>query len=229
MKRFYRSATAVPQAGGWRIALDGKPVTTPQRRDLVVPTQPLANAIAAEWDAQGDSIDPRMMPLTGIANAAVDHVEGNRHDFAARLAAYAETDLVCYRADMPALLAERQASAWDPLIAFVQQRYDAGLAITTGITHIAQSCDSTRRLADAVKALDAFRLAAMQPVVTIAGSVVIALALLEGRIDAEAAFAAGTLDELFQAEQWGEDEEACLAREARRRDFDAAVRFLSLL
>jgi chaperone required for assembly of F1-ATPase len=229
VRRFYTAVAAVPEDGAWRITLDGRPVRTPKRAFLSLPTAALAAAVAEEWDAQGDSIAPATMPMTGLANAAIDHVLPDPKAFAAGLAVYAESDLVCYRADAPADLAARQAAAWDSFVAFARTRYDAALRVTDGIAHIAQDAAAVQRLAAALGAMDAYRLAAMQPLVTIAGSLVIALALAEGEVDAEAAFAAGHLDELYQAEKWGDDAEATAARTARRAAFDAAARFLSLL
>lgn len=229
MKRFYAAAAAVPEGDGWRIELDGRPVRTPKRAPLTLPTAALAAAVAAEWDAQGDTVAPATMPMTGLANAAIDIVLPDPQAFAAGLAAYAESDLVCYRADAPADLAARQAAAWDPFVAFARTRYDAALRVTDGIAHVAQDAAAVERLAAAIRGLDAYRLAAMQPLVTIAGSLVVALALAEGAVDAETAFAAGHLDELYQAEKWGDDAEALAARAARRASFDAAARFLSLL
>lgn len=229
MKRFYTAVAAVPESGAWRITLDGRQVRTPKRALLSLPTAALAAAVAEEWDAQGDKILPATMPMTGLANAAIDHVLPDPHAFAAGLAAYGETDLVCYRADAPADLAAQQAEAWDPFVAFARTRYDAALRVTDGIAHVAQDAKTVQRLAAALQSLDAWRLAAMQPLVTITGSLVIALTLAEGETDAEAAFAAGHLDELYQAEKWGDDAEAMAARTARRAAFDAAARFLSLL
>ena len=229
MKRFYAAAAAVPEGDGWRIELDGRPVRTPKRAPLTLPTAALAAAVAAEWDAQGDTVAPATMPMTGLANAAIDIVLPDPQAFAAGLAAYAESDLVCYRAEAPADLAARQAAAWDPFVAFARTRYDAALRVTDGIAHVTQEAAAVERLAAAIRGLDAYRLAAMQPLVTIAGSLVVALALAEGAVDAETAFAAGHLDELYQAGKWGDDAEALAALAARRAAFDAAVRFLSLL
>ncbi|BBE33951.1 ATP12 family chaperone protein [Sphingosinicella microcystinivorans] len=229
MKRFYTAVAAVPEDGAWKITLDARPVRTPKRALLSLPTAALAAAVAEEWDAQGDEILPATMPMTGLANAAIDHVQPDPQAFAASLAAYGESDLVCYRADTPADLAARQAEAWDPFVSFARSRYDAALRVTDGIAHIAQEPAAVQRLGAALQGMDAWKLAAMQPLVTIAGSLVIALALAERETDAEAAFAAGHLDELYQAEKWGDDAEATAARAARRAAFDAADRFLSLL
>ena len=229
MKRFYKEAAAVAANQGWSIELDGRPINTPARQPLAAPTRGLAEAIADEWRAQGDSIDPRSMPLTGLANAAIDRVAPDPAAFARDLARYGEVDLLCYRADHPADLVARQAESWDRLLGWARGRYDVTFEIVTGIIHRPQPPATVARLAEAVAARDAFALAGLSPLVTIGGSLVIALALAEGAIEAEPAFDAAHLDELFQAEQWGEDALALEAREARRRDFNAAARFLSLL
>ncbi|ATE63203.1 ATP12 family chaperone protein [Rhizorhabdus dicambivorans] len=229
MKRFYKTVTTEAVAGGHAIRLDGRAVKTPARADLVLPTSALAHAVAAEWDAQAEEIDPRSMPLTGLANAAIDRVAPDPAAFTQGLAAYAETDLLCYRAESPAELVGSQAEAWDPLLDWAQQRYDIHFELAEGIVHRAQPPETVARLAAAIHQRDAFALAALQPLVTISGSLVIALALAEGEIDVESAFAAAHLDELWQIEQWGEDELARQARENKRADFKAGARFLALL
>jgi chaperone required for assembly of F1-ATPase len=229
MKRFYKEAAVLPEAGGLAVLLDGRPVKTPARHFLRVPTEELAEAIAAEWNAQGEDIDPRSMPLTGLANAAIDRVEPDAAEFARGIALYGESDLLCYRSEGPQVLVRRQAAAWDPLLEWARKRYDIGFEVTAGVMHKPQPVQTVERLADAVAARDAFRLAALQPLTTISGSLVIALALAEGEIGLDTAWTAATLDEAWQAEQWGEDELATQALKARRRDFEAAYRFLTLL
>lgn len=228
MKRFYEDVAVVVQPEGHAIQLDGRPIRTPRRALLAVPTSALAESIAAEWRAQGESIDPRTMPLTGLANAAIDQVVPDPAAFAATLAAYAETDLLCYRADGPEPLVARQAAAWNPLLERARGRYDVHFEIATGIVHRAQPAATVERLVAALAAHDAFRLVAFHPLVTISGSLVTALALAEGAIDADAAFDTTHLDEIWQAEQWGEDALATQARANRRQDFLAAARFLAL-
>ena len=225
MKRFY-SQVALTDNG---VHLDGRPVRTPARAALVLPSFALAQAVAEEWRAQGDEIDPRSMPLTGLANAAIDRVAPDPAAFAAPLGRYAETDLLCYRADAPVALAAAQAIEWDALLAWARDRYDMRFEVTSGIVHVSQPPATVVRLSEALTARDHFALAAMQPLVTIGGSLVVALALAEGRIGAEQAFDATHLDKLWQVRQWGEDDLALKAREARRRDFLAAARFLALL
>ncbi|KPF79642.1 ATPase [alpha proteobacterium AAP81b] len=229
MKRFYTAAAVTGSAAPYGVALDGRPLRTPARAALALPTAALAEAIAAEWAAQGEAIDPRSMPLTGLANAAIDRVAADRRAFADALAAYAASDLLAYRAEAPAPLVAREAAAWDPLLAWARKRYDTHLIVTAGIVHVPQPPASLARLAAALHALDEFRLAALHPVITITGSAVIGLALIEGAIDAEAAFAAGHVDELWQVEQWGEDALAAEARASRRRELLAAARLLALL
>lgn len=229
MKRFYKHAAVTASDGGHGVELDGRPVRTPARNLLAVPGRALAEAIAAEWNAQGDKIDPRMMPLTGLANAAIDRIATDQPAFAKSLAVYGESDCLAYRADGPAALVARQQAAWDPILDWARQRYDVRIETTAGLMHKPQPPETLERLGAAVEAMDAFRLAALSPLVTISGSLVIALALAEGAIDIDTAWAAGHLDELWQVEQWGEDSLAAEARATRRRDFEAGARFLELV
>lgn len=229
MKRFYREAAAAPAEGGVAILLDGRPVKTPARHTLAVPTEELSEAIAAEWNAQGEEVDPRAMPLTGLANAAIDRVAPDPAAFARSLAAYGESDLLCYRSEGPEALVRRQEASWNGLLAWARQRYNVDFETVVGVMHKPQPGETVDRLARAVATRDAFRLAALSPLVTISGSLVIALALAEGEIGLETAWDAATLDEAWQAEQWGEDPLATQALAARRREFDAAYNFLTLL
>ena len=229
MKRFWKSAASVPADGGFAIELDGRPVKTPARAELVVPTQALAEAIAAEWNESGEQVDPRAMPLTGLANAAIDRVEPAKHEFAAGLARYSEGDLLCYRAEGPATLVERQDEAWDALLAWARRRYDVDFECVSGVMHVPQPTETVRKLGHAVETLDAFQLAGLSPLVTIGGSLIAALAVLEAMMPAGEAWEAVSLDDRWQLEQWGDDPEARAALDARRRDFLAGARFLELL
>ncbi len=229
MKRFYKQASARPIEGGWEILLDDRAVKTPARHPLVVPSEAVAGAIAAEWDAQGEKVDPRSMPLTGLANAAIDRVATDREAFARGLSSYGESDLLCYRADHPNALVERQVEHWDPILAWARRRFDVDFEIVCGIIHKAQHEMTLKQLRQAVSVLDPFELAGLAPLVTISGSLVIALALAEDAVDLNRAWEAATVDEAFQTEQWGEDAEAAAALENRRRDFEAGYRFLTLL
>ncbi len=229
MKRFYKNAEARAAGGAHEILLDGRPVKTPAKNPLLATNAALGQAIADEWNGQGERIEPRSMPITGLANAAIDRVAPDPEAVAAGLAAYGESDLLCYRADAPAVLVARQAEAWDPLLAWARRRFDVDFELVSGIIHRPQPQRTIDQLARAVAARDPFSLAALSPLVTISGSLVIALALAERAIDFETAWAAATLDERSQAEQWGEDAEAAAVLENRRRDFAAAYRLLELL
>ena len=229
MKRFHTEAAFAPAGDGFTLLLDGRQIRTPARAHLAVPTARLAETIAAEWNAQDDRIDPRSMPLTGLANAAIDVVEPDPAAFAAGLAAYGESDLLCYRAEAPQALVRHQSALWDPLLAWARRRFDVELGTVAGIVHRPQPAATLDRLGKAVAAMDAFVLAGLSPLVTISGSLVIALALAEGTISTGEAWASATLDEAWQAENWGEDELAAAALGARRGQFEAACFFLSLL
>jgi chaperone required for assembly of F1-ATPase len=226
MKRFWKHVSVDAERV---VRLDDRPVRTPGRVPLALPTPALAEAVADEWRGVGETVDPRAMPLTGLANAAIDRIGMDPAPFADGLARYAESDLLCYRADAPPELVARQDAVWNPLLDWAQTRYDVHFTLVTGIVHKPQPPATVERLAQAVAALDPFRLAALSPVVTITGSLVLSLALLEGAADVDAIWAAAHVDEDFQAEQWGEDYLALEAREAKRREFDAAVRFLQVL
>ncbi|MCW4461448.1 ATPase [Sphingomonas sp. BT-65] len=229
MKRFWKDAAAIPAARGHDIHLDGKPVRTPGRVPLTLPTPALAEAVAEEWRAVGETIDPRAMPLTGLANAAIDRIAPDPAAFAAGLAKYGESDLLCYRADHPLELLLRQQAAWDPLLDWARARYGVDPVTTTGVMHRPQSPETIGRLADVVATRSPFELAALSPLITITGSLIAALALLEGFAAPDDIWSAANLDEDWQAEHWGEDDLAHKARAARRADFDAGARFLSLL
>jgi len=229
VKRFWKQVSVVADGAAFAIELDGRPVRTPARATLAVPTEALAEGIADEWRSVGETIDPRAMPLTGLANAAIDRVAPDRAAFAAGLARYAEADLACYRAEGPRMLVTRQEESWDALLAWARRRYDVDFATTSGIVHVQQPEATVERLTHAVAALDPFRLAGLSPLVTIGGSLVAALGVIEKAITAEKAWDAVSIDDRWQLEQWGSDSEAETALENRRRDFMAAARFLQLL
>ena len=229
MKRFWTTAEAQADGSRWGITLDGRPVRTPARALLQVGSEPLARGIAAEWQETGETVDPRAMPLTGLANAALDRVQPDPDSFAASLARYGETDLLSYRADSPPALIERQAAEWDPLLQWARRRFDIDFVVTTGISFVAQPLASIARLSHAVASLDPFRLAGLSPLVTVGASLIAALAVLEGEVPAEGAWQAVSLEERWQLETWGSDAEAELALENRRTDFMAGARFLALL
>ena len=229
MKRFYKAAAVAAAGDDYEILLDGRGVKTPARKPLAVPSRSLAEAVTAEWDAQGEEIDPCSMPFTGLANAAIDRVSPDREAFASSLARFGESDLLCYRADGPAALVARQSETWDPILAWARRRYDVDFQVVQGIMHRPQPQMTLRQLGHAVSSYDAFQLAGLSPLVTIGGSLVIALALAEDAIDLAAAWSAASLDEAWQLEQWGEDSEAAAVLDARRLEFAAGHAFLKLL
>jgi chaperone required for assembly of F1-ATPase len=229
MKRFWKDVTVDRLGDGWAIKLDDRPVRTPARVPLSLPTEALAEAVAEEWREAGETVDPRAMPMTGLANAAIDRVEPERQAFAGGLARYAEADLACYRSEWPPELVERQAKAWDELLAWARRRYDIDFATTSGLMHIPQPQATIEQLAHAVGALDAFRLAGLSPLITVGGSLIAALAVLEKAMTPEQGWDAVSIDDRWQLEQWGADPEAAIALDNRKRDFLAAAQFLELL
>ena len=226
MKRFWTGVSVIEVDGGFGVSLDERPLKSPAKVNLTVPTRALADAIAAEWAATGETIDPRAMPMTGLANAATDRAGD---DLVAGIVRYAGSDQFCYRAEGPTPLVERQAEAWDALLGWARRRYDVDFATCSGVVHVPQPIETVRKLGHAVTMLDHFRLAALSPLVTIGGSLVAGLAVLEQTIPPEAAWEAVSLDERWQLEKWGSDAEAEAALDAKRADFLAAARFLDLL
>ncbi|MGA7868292.1 MAG: ATP12 family protein [Stellaceae bacterium] len=229
MKRFYQKAEPAKRAGGYAITLDGRPIKTPGKRDLLVPSGVLAAAIAEEWNAQEIEVRTATMPLTRLATTTLDRVATQRDAIIRQTANYAGTDLVCYRATHPPALAARQQAVWQPLIDWAVLRYDAPLVVTTGVIPKTQSATSLRAFAAAVSENDDFALTALHVATAACGSLIIALALFEGHLDAEGAFTTAQLDESFQIEAWGEDAEAAERRRALAADIQAAARFISLL
>lgn len=231
MKRFYTSATSEPDpaTNTRRILLDGRPVRTPARETLIVPGAALADTIVAEWAAQGERIEPATMPMTGFANATIDRVLPDAAGFAEGIAAYSASDLLCYRADDPAELVALQAAAWDPLLDWARARYDAAFTMTDGIMPVDQPPATVERLRAAVHALDPWLFAGLATIVTISGSLIGALALMEGAINAGMLWDAAHVDEVWQARLWGEDADAVARTRIRRLQFDDAARYCGLV
>lgn len=229
MKRFYKAAATEPREDGFAIALDGRPMRTPAQAPLVVPGRALAEAVAAEWQAQGDEIRPHEMPLTRAANSAIDRVGPEHGAVAAMVAGYGETDLICYRATHPEALAAQQAAAWDPLIDWAGAALGAALTRSAGVMPVAQPPESLARLRAAVEAHDPWRLTALHELVVLSGSLVIGLAISHGWVEAEEGWSLGRIDEDWNIAQWGEDDEAAAQAARRKRDFLAAARLLDLV
>ncbi len=227
-RRFY-SAVTVDEGGdgSFGVLLDGKPVRTPAKAYLRVPSRGLAETLAGEWDAQNEEIDPAQMPLTRIVNSIVDAVAADPGPVRAEIVKFAGSDLVCYRAETPESLVAAQGEAWDPVLAFAERRLGARFVLAGGIMHVAQPHEALDAVASAVDPFDVYRLAALHVVTTITGSALIALALAHGEIDAEAAFLAAHVDEDWNARFWGSVPEAEAQREMRRRDLMAAALVLA--
>jgi len=216
-RRFYKQAGVASADGGYGVMLDGRPVKTPAKNALLVPSEDLAHAIAHEWENQAERIDPFTMPLTRLCHVAIDRMAAAREGAAAEIARYASTDLLCYRSD-DAALAERQAAAWDPYLAWSRHALDAPLEATRSLTPIAQPEASLKALENRALALDDLRLTGLVSAAPILTSAVLAFALLEEEGDGEAVFKASRLEEDFQIERWGEDHEAAVAAANRKRD-----------
>ena len=229
MKRFYKKTAAIPAADGYGITLDGRLVKTAAKHDLVMPNLALAQAIAAEWDAQQGEIRREKMPLTRLAGTTIDRDSTQREAIVRQVAHYAGTDLVCYRATHPPALAARQQAVWQPLIDWAVERYDAPLMVTTGVIPASQPAASLAAFRTVVAEHDDYALTALHAATAACGSLVIALALFEGHVDAREAFAASQLDESFQIEAWGEDAEQAKRRAAIAAEIGAAAQFIALV
>lgn len=227
-RRFWTTASAVPVEGGFTVHLDARPVRTPLKAPLVVPTLALAEAVAAEWQAQEKTVNPETMPFTRTANSAIDKVMPQFAAVADMLAEYGGSDLLCYRADGPADLVALQARHWDPILDWARAELGADLTRTTGVMHVAQPETSLETLRAHVHALSAFQLAAFHDLVAITGSLVLALAVARGRLTAEAAWTLSRVDEDWQISLWGEDEEAAESAALKRAALLQADRFFAL-
>jgi chaperone required for assembly of F1-ATPase len=226
MKRFWKNASVETVGDAYAIRLDARPVKTPMRADLLLPNVAMAQAICAEWNAVGDDIDPLLMPITGLANAAIDRIAADRDGFVSAIAAYGESDLFCYRAEEPDILVQRQADIWDRYLRWAQARYFVTFTVVTGIMHQPQPAATLARLKAAVAELNQWQLAAASKMVPITGSLIALLALLEGEVTAAALWPDLVLDELWQEEKWGADDFALKNRRDREADFMGAARFL---
>ena len=228
-KRFYKDASVAEADGGFAVLLDGRPLRTPSRSAYALPSRALAEALAEEWRGQGEEIDPAAMPLTRLVDTAVEHVPVNRAPVAEQTLAYGKSDLLCYRAEGPEALAARQAEAWDPILDWLHAQHDARLAVGQGVAFVEQPAEALMALEKAVWHQGDFTLAGLSAASSILGSLVLGLALLGGRLTAEEAFRLATLDEVFQAEQWGVDGEARARLERLERELMAIERFLRLI
>ena len=227
-KRFWKAVSVTAEADGFSVLLDARPVRTPTKYLLVLPTRTMAEAIAAEWDAVISTVDPRRMPVTRAANAAVDKVAPQFDEVVDLIAAYGGSDLLCYRAEAPAALAKAQSLAWDPYLDWAARTFDAPLNTTCGIVPVQQPEESLRRLAQQVRACTIFQLTALHDLVSLTGSLVLGLAATAPEIDAETLWLLSRFDEDWQSEQWGKDEAASAMAEKKREDFLRARYFWKL-
>ncbi len=224
LRRFYAKVEMPEEEGGFVLRLDGKRAMTPGRKPLAVPRRDLAEAIAAEWAAQGEFIEPITMPVTRLANSTVDAVAARQSDVRSEVIAYAGTDLLCYRAGEPEELVARQREAWDPILAWAERRHGVRFVLSEGVVHVAQPAPTLAAMAAAVEGFeDPFRVAGLNLATTLTGSALIALALAEGALDVDAAWRAAHVDEDWNISRWGEDMEAARRRARRLADFRAAA------
>lgn len=233
MKRFWDSAATAAVSGGWEVTLDGRPMRVPGGAVLTLPTEPLARAVAAEWQAagggKGGETSAADLPLTRIAGTGQERVAPNREPVILELARYGGSDLLCYRAPDPPALAARQAERWQPWLDWAARRYGAALRVTAGVRFVSQPAEALAALAAALSRYDPYALAALGVAVPALGSLVLGLALAEGALDAAEAHALATLDETFQEEFWGTDAEAQARRARVGADVAVAAHFLALL
>jgi chaperone required for assembly of F1-ATPase len=229
VKRFYKEVSVAAAAEGHQVLLDGRPVRTPARRALAVPSATLAAAVADEWRAQGETLQPASMALTRLISTAIDRMPALRAAAIDEVLGYAETDLLCYRAATPADLADRQQQRWQPWLDWLARSHGVELVVTTEMLPVPQPETALARLRSSLEPLDDWRLVGLHAVTTALGSVVLGLALFEGEIDAEQAIAASLLDEQFEIDRWGREREMERRHNALRYDVEAAARFLACL
>jgi chaperone required for assembly of F1-ATPase len=228
-KKFYTVVTVVADAGHYAIQLDGRGVRTPKKLKLAVPTVGLAEAIAAEWRAQTVLIDPATMPLTKIANTVIDGIVGNESETADEITRFSGSDLLCYRVEAPEALAKRQGNIWHPIVERAERRLGVKFLTTTGLMPITQPAATLAAVAQRLCACDAYQLAAAHIITTLTGSAILALARLNGGISTLDAWSAAHVDEDYQIELWGPDDEAAARRAFRWTEMQAADRLLGLL
>ena len=228
-KRFYKEAGLEERDGVYMLTLDGRPARTPSRQRLAVPTRALAEALAAEWQAQGDEIDPSTMPITRIVNSTIDGVAPRLAEVVDDLVRYAGSDMVCYRAADPERLAKAQEEAWRPVLDWAKETHGAGFALAEGVMHVEQPQEAVAAIRRAVERVNSpFAIAALHVMTTLSGSILLALAHAQGHLDADTAWNAAHVDEIFQEGLWGEDYEAMDRRQRRKVDFDAASQVFRL-
>ncbi len=227
-ERFYKQVSVEPADGGFAVLLDGRQVKTPLKQPLVMPGETMADAVASEWDAQGTHINPAAMIMTKLANTAIDRVAGDEARIIGEIVDFAGSDLICYRADRPEGLVARQVQHWDPVLGWIGDTHGCKFVCVAGIMHAEQPSVSLETLRAALSGEGPYRLTAIHNLTSLTGSALIAMKVAAGALEPEAAWLAAHVDEDWQIEQWGEDEEAQARRALRKADFDATVRFLKM-
>jgi chaperone required for assembly of F1-ATPase len=227
-RRFYKAVAVAGMAAPFAITLDERSLRTPLKRALDLPTRPLAEAVAAEWEAQAEKIDPQSMPFTKLANTALDRVASDRGRIVREIVDFAGSDLVCYRAEKPPELVERQARGWQPVLDWARSAFGGEFTLTEGIVHIEQPAMALRAMNDYLSRKSAWELTALHNMTTLTGSALISSMASEGALLPAEAWLAAHIDEDWQIEQWGEDEEASHRRQYRKREFDTCLRFCAL-
>lgn len=227
MKRFYKEVSVAPVEGGFAVLLDGKPVLTPARNKLALPTEVLAGAIAGEWRNQSETVIAQSMPLLRLANTVIDGVAAHRAEVIAAILRFGENDLLCYRAHQPPELAARQRAGWDPLLDWVHKRHGAQMKVAEGLDHVDQSPEALAMLRRVLESFDAFTLGGLHVIASITGSLVLALAVAEGATSSRHAFELSRIDETYQAEKWGLDVEAARRAAALAHELDKAVELIA--
>ncbi|HET7083369.1 MAG TPA: ATP12 family protein [Rhizomicrobium sp.] len=227
MKRFYKTVSVAPRDGGFALLLDGKPVRTPAGKALILPTEKLALAIAAEWREQGDEVAAITMPLLRLANTVIDGVAANPAGTVAAILRFGENDLLCYRAHQPQELAARQGAGWDPLLDWAGRKHGARMRVAAGLTHVDQPAGALEALRQALEGFDAFSLGGLHVIASITGSTVLALAVADGFVSSIDAFKLSRIDETYQAEKWGEDAEAAKRAAALAFELDKAAELIA--
>lgn len=228
-KRFWTTTKVAASGDGFGVFLDERPLKTPAKADLVVPKAALGDAIAAEWDALGDQIDPQKLPFTKLANAAIDNMAEKAGLVVEALTAYAETDLLCYRADSPEELVARQSQSWDPILDWIRDRHEIFFVSTVGIMPVEQPMKTVQKFEGWLKKMDKFELMAAHDLIMMSGSIVLARAVIESHLSADEAWKISTVDDLWQEDVWGVDEDAAELRAQKGRDFARAAQLYQLL
>ena len=224
-KRFWKNVEVVSAEGGFTVTLDERSVRTPGKALLAVPTEEMARHIADEWEAQTEKVDPRTMPWTRSANSALDKLSVQRREVEDHLIGYAGTDLVCYRAEQPQRLVERQRAGWDPILSYLEETFAVRLKTTSGVMPVSQDADTLAVLRNVMSSMSDFAITGFHDIVTLSGSYLIAVAVAREEIDPLAGWALSRIDEDWQIEQWGRDEEADAQAETKREAFLHATRF----